>query len=258
MGNVGYKEGMTMIQVKCIEKFRDKKSRIYGYRIQDINGQTQDVTPDDLKNAIKNGKIQVVNLTLTSDGRLIDSNKKQLINKKIMSNNIQKQSSVINDDAIENVIKAIANKVIQELNKLGVNCSISNCSYEDEYDGNIVKHYFTTPIGYLTAKHKLYYSDVVKEILKDQGVNFDEFNPQQSTSKVTVGINIAVFVSVKKNKITSIEIENSVQTQTWLETLKDDTIYLTVNHKANKADELNINGLCRETVSLVKRAFTLK
>lgn len=29
-----------MIQAKCIEKFRDKQGKIYGYRLVDINGQT--------------------------------------------------------------------------------------------------------------------------------------------------------------------------------------------------------------------------
>ena len=32
-----------MIQAKCIEKFRDNTGKIYGYRLQDINGQIQDV-----------------------------------------------------------------------------------------------------------------------------------------------------------------------------------------------------------------------
>ena len=54
-----------MIQAKCIQKFRDDKGKIYGYRLVDLNGQTQDVTPDNLKRAIHNKQINVVNLTLT-------------------------------------------------------------------------------------------------------------------------------------------------------------------------------------------------
>lgn len=72
-----------MIQAKCIEKFRDKQGRIYGYRLIDLNGKTQDVTPDNLKNAIKTGKINIVNLTLTSDNRLIDKETKQLQSKEL-------------------------------------------------------------------------------------------------------------------------------------------------------------------------------
>lgn len=72
-----------MIQAKCIEKFRDKTGKIYGYRLIDLNEQTQDVTADNLKRAIANKKIHVINLTLTSDNRLVDSSEKQLQSKKL-------------------------------------------------------------------------------------------------------------------------------------------------------------------------------
>lgn len=61
-----------MLAVKCIQKFRDRNNKIYGYRLQDSNGYTKDVRPEDLKAAIANNKVSVVNLTLTSDGRLLD------------------------------------------------------------------------------------------------------------------------------------------------------------------------------------------
>ncbi len=67
-----------MIQLKCIQKFRDDSGKIYGYRLVDFNGQTQDVTPENLKNAILNGQVNVVNLTLTSDGRLVDTSEKSI------------------------------------------------------------------------------------------------------------------------------------------------------------------------------------
>lgn len=72
-----------MIQAKCIQKFRDKQNKIIGYRLQDINGQTQDVTPEILKKAIFNNQISVVNLTLTSDNRLVDSKEDDNIRKNI-------------------------------------------------------------------------------------------------------------------------------------------------------------------------------
>jgi len=33
-----------MIKAKCVQKFRDKNNHIYGYRLQDTNGSTKDVT----------------------------------------------------------------------------------------------------------------------------------------------------------------------------------------------------------------------
>lgn len=70
-----------MIQAKCIEKFRDKTGKIYGYKLIDLNSQTQDVTPENLKQAILNKQIHVVNLTLTSNNRLVDTTEKQLQSK---------------------------------------------------------------------------------------------------------------------------------------------------------------------------------
>ena len=61
-----------MLKVKCIQKFRDKNNIIIGYRIIDQNGNTKDVSSESLKQAIQQGKVEVINLTLTSDNRLID------------------------------------------------------------------------------------------------------------------------------------------------------------------------------------------
>lgn len=91
-----------MIQAKCIQKFRDKQNKIYGYRLQDINGQVQDVTPENLKVAIKNNQIHVVNLTLTADNRLVDTTEKQL-QAKILG----KAPVIQNDSKYSEVAKAL-------------------------------------------------------------------------------------------------------------------------------------------------------
>ena len=72
-----------MIQAKCTQKFRDKRNHIYGYRLIDLNGQTQDVKAEALKHAIASGKIHIINLTLTKDGRLVDTTEKQLQSKSL-------------------------------------------------------------------------------------------------------------------------------------------------------------------------------
>ena len=76
--------GAIMLYVKCIHKFRDKNNNIIGYRLQDLNGQVQDVKTANLKNAIKAGNVHVVNLKLTADNRLIDSTEKVLKNTKVL------------------------------------------------------------------------------------------------------------------------------------------------------------------------------
>lgn len=65
-----------MIQATCIQKFK-KNNKIYGYRLQDSQGNIRDVYSDPLKQAIKNGQITILNLTLTSDNRLVDTSEKQ-------------------------------------------------------------------------------------------------------------------------------------------------------------------------------------
>ena len=60
------------LKLKCLHKYRDKNSNIIGYGLIDIQGKTYKVSSNDLKQAIKQGRVQVVNLTLTVDNRLID------------------------------------------------------------------------------------------------------------------------------------------------------------------------------------------
>ena len=60
------------LKLKCLHKYRDKNSNIIGYGLIDIQGKTYKVSSNDLKQAIKQGRVQVVNLTLTADNRLID------------------------------------------------------------------------------------------------------------------------------------------------------------------------------------------
>ena len=66
-----------MIQATCIQKFK-KNNKIYGYQLQDSQGNTKDVYADQLKQAIRNNQITIINLTLTSDNRLIDTTVQQI------------------------------------------------------------------------------------------------------------------------------------------------------------------------------------
>lgn len=60
-------------QFKCIDKFRDRQGNIIGYRLQSSSGSIFDVDSDTLKYKIKSGQSEVINLTLTSDNRLIST-----------------------------------------------------------------------------------------------------------------------------------------------------------------------------------------
>jgi len=64
------------MKVRYIEKIKDKNNRIIGYTLLDQSGNKLTIKSDALKNAIRNNKIEVINLVLTSDDRLIDNKEK--------------------------------------------------------------------------------------------------------------------------------------------------------------------------------------
>lgn len=59
----------------CIEKLKDKHGKIVKYRLKDTSGKIFEVSTDVLKNSIANGKVNVINLRLTSDHRLYSTSK---------------------------------------------------------------------------------------------------------------------------------------------------------------------------------------
>lgn len=70
---------MGVIRATCINKYRDSKGAIIGYRLRDIHYQEIDMEALELKRAIANKQIDVDNLTLTSDNRLITSVKEDRV-----------------------------------------------------------------------------------------------------------------------------------------------------------------------------------
>ena len=65
-----------MIETMCTDKIRDRQNRIIKYMLKDVNGQEQIFDAQQLKGLIVAHKINVRNLTLTSDNRLIDAGDK--------------------------------------------------------------------------------------------------------------------------------------------------------------------------------------
>ena len=61
-----------MIIVKCIEKVRDKNNIITDYVLEDCNGVRQTLSSAKVKNMIKCRQLNILNLKLTSNGKLID------------------------------------------------------------------------------------------------------------------------------------------------------------------------------------------
>lgn len=64
---------MNTITCKQLGKYKDKSGKIIGYRLVDQAGAQTQMKSEELKARVKAGNLNVVNLTLTKDGRLIDS-----------------------------------------------------------------------------------------------------------------------------------------------------------------------------------------
>lgn len=83
-----------MIYANCIQKLRNKNNIIEGYILQDSNGNTIQVTSQQLKQAIYNKQIEIVNLQLTKSGRLLDKSTEAKIN----SYNIMGKNDIVADE----------------------------------------------------------------------------------------------------------------------------------------------------------------
>lgn len=78
-----------MIQVLYTKKKTDKSGNIKSYILKDLYGNTREVESKELKFMIKSGEVNVLNLKLTKDDRLIDSETGVLVKSNIIFGEIQ-------------------------------------------------------------------------------------------------------------------------------------------------------------------------
>lgn len=100
-----------MKSFKCVDKIRNSNGKIIGYRLSCVNGEIISIQSSVLKDKIRSGSMDVINLKLTSDGRLIDTkntDSKEQSNNKTRSNKI--------DELLD-----FANRLV---NRLGINTDI--------------------------------------------------------------------------------------------------------------------------------------
>lgn len=64
----------TALNLWCKQKIRNKRTNaIIGYEVEHIlSGEIRRIASDELKSLIQRGEVDVFNLKLTSDGRLVD------------------------------------------------------------------------------------------------------------------------------------------------------------------------------------------
>lgn len=84
-----------MIKTICIQKFRDTNNKIIGYRLKDEQGNIKDFTAEAVKEHIRANRIEVINLTLSSNNRLISKEPKEIIEKHLDINKILNRAIVL-------------------------------------------------------------------------------------------------------------------------------------------------------------------
>lgn len=67
-----------MLVLTVIQVFRKTNNRIYGYKLQDDKGNIKDITSEQLKQALKNNKVKLLNYKLTNDNRIIPIKNKEV------------------------------------------------------------------------------------------------------------------------------------------------------------------------------------
>lgn len=65
------------LKVEIIKKIH-KNRKLVGYKVRDEKGNEMDIDKDAVKDAIKSGKVEVTNMTVTSDGRILGAAKPSL------------------------------------------------------------------------------------------------------------------------------------------------------------------------------------
>ena len=190
-----------MIVCKCLAKLRDNKNRIYGYTLQDANGQTKNVKSESLKAAIRNNSIHIINLKLTSDNRLIDCAEKQL-----QSNNLGVASKTEQDGYKElmNHLDKCINTLRNILGQGETWASTDEVKHKDEYvlESNIYDCYDDEDCW--SVNFGLTYDKEVKEIWFSWCGDSPDYIPSIDMSDRLQ----APLVSVRNFKV----IENLMQT----------------------------------------------
>ena len=136
-----------MLICRCISKFRDNSGRIIGYRLQDFQGNSRDVVPEQLKQAILSNKVLVTNLTLTKNNKLVDKRDETIENIDTFTNtpvgivkaepidNLHKESNKFTQ--VYEFAEAVKNKVIKLANELGATFYVREYNVKNTEELNI-------------------------------------------------------------------------------------------------------------------------
>lgn len=130
------------LHVNCVEKLRDKRGNIIGYKLQDLKGHSTTVSATELKLAIRRKQVVVDNLIMTANGRLID------------------RKDTTNEE-IKEVIKTMANTIFENLGyrtdmSFNDNSEFDCVSLTFDQDIRYKGEYYNLEIAYYKEPNNIY------------------------------------------------------------------------------------------------------
>jgi hypothetical protein len=87
-----------MVKSECVNRIKDKSGKITGYVLRDLQGNTVNISAEDLKNKIRGNEITVSNLTLTKDNRLVTTSNSSKQKPKQQTNVAKQQTKVVKQE----------------------------------------------------------------------------------------------------------------------------------------------------------------
>lgn len=181
-----------VLVVTCVERTRDNSGKIISYLLQDSTGNQRRFSPNILKQQIFNGIIRVNNLTLTSDGRLLEKTPEQ--------NDTNKTVGVSNE--------ILANKFMDLLSRLFDHFEHTK-EWSDELGSYIIRFKLINDSGSTICKYKGTEHALLKannKILEGcseliLGCKANLIRPSKDVKDLLVDFNLNVF-TVENNQIT--------------------------------------------------------
>lgn len=232
-----------MLKVRAIKKIKDQNDKLLGYVVRDIETkQEMAVTKEGLKEAVRDGKVIVTNLTLTKDGRRLLGHACEL--------KVPRKKKVV---------EAPKSKVVKIV-KFGKDtiCAIVDMSSIQDYKPIQLKNMKdNTEIVYLDKFLEAAKSNMYENVNLDKDGNVDiSAIDKVSFSKFKVKINKLLKengfesrVGVKRASKDSFYLTVESMDDSWPSTVVE--IYKAICVQAVKATKLRVRAVGRGTVEFV-------
>ena len=154
-------EDRDMVKAICVSKNRNDKGVIVNYTLKDANGQVRNFTGKEIKDGIRNKKLEVMNLQIDKAGRLVNKAAEK-------QHTVKRQT--LQKDTKEKLEGAEAELSFLLTNTTGVQCIFGKRDIKEtfKFDNENDKNRFAYIIKkYGEVLNRIKFYDVVKEALTD-------------------------------------------------------------------------------------------